>query len=134
VSRAVVPTIGVALFDQLVAWLLPAAVFFAYARVFSRHARIVDFIGMVGLARVPVLLSSLVTGLLLRDAVADPFRMTPGLLLVAASGLLFLGLHITLLYTGFKNASGLTGARLVGGFIGMCITAEVLSKLALFAL
>ncbi len=129
-----VPSVGVALLDQLVSWPLPAALFFFYARAFSRHVRLLDFLGMVGLARLPVLLGSLVIGVVLRGAASDPFRMTPGLLLVMAFGLVFLGLHITLLYTGFKNASGFTGARLIAGFIGMCLLAEVASKLALLAL
>lgn len=133
VGRAV-PSLTVAVVDQLASWPLPATVFFLYARVFSRHVRLVDFIGMVGLARLPVLLGSVVIGIALRGAVVDPFKMTPGLLLVMALGLVFLGLQITLLYTGFKNASGFTGARLVGGFIGISILAEVASKLALLAL
>jgi hypothetical protein len=129
-----VPSLGVALVDQLVSWPLPATLFFLYARAFSLHVRLLDFIGMVGLARLPVLIGSLVIGVVLPDAGADPSRMTPGLLLVLALGLVFLGLQITLLYTGFKNASGFTGARLVGGFVGMSIAAEVASKLALLAL
>lgn len=128
------PSVTVALVDQLVSWPLPAALFFLYARAFSRHVRLLDFVGMVGLARLPVLLGSLAIGVFLRDMAIDPFKMTPSLLLVMALGLVFLGLQITLLYTGFKNASGFTGARLVGGFIGMCIAAEVASKLALLAL
>ena len=50
----VTPSILTSLSDQAVAWLLPALCFFAYARIFTRHVRLIDFIGMVGLARFPI--------------------------------------------------------------------------------
>jgi hypothetical protein len=132
VSRTVVPSLQVALVDQLASWLVPALCFWAYARVLSRSVRLVDFVGMVGLARVPVVVSAVLNVLLLRMVTVDASRFTPGLLLVAVVGLVFLALHLTLLYRGFKNASGLSGAKLVGGFIGVGLAAEVLSKLVLF--
>jgi hypothetical protein len=132
VSRTTVPSLRVALVDQLVAWLVPAVCFWAYARVFSRGVRLVDFVGMVGLARVPVVVSALITVVLVRNIAVDPSRLGPGVLLVAFVGLVFLALYLTLLYRGFKNASGLSGSKLVGGFVGVCLAAEVVSKLVLF--
>lgn len=131
VQRAVVAPIHVSLLEQLAAWILPAMVFWAFARAFTKHARLVDFIGMVGLARLPVFLSAL-AGLALVPAVpVDPtsIKLTPGLLVLAAVAIVLLAANITLLYQGFKNASGLTGPKLVGGFIALLFGAEALSKL-----
>ena len=131
VNRGAVPPISVALVDQLAGWILPALCFFAYARVFSRHVRLVDFVGMAGVARLPILLGALVTLPLMP---ADPtalMKLTPALVPIAVFGLLFVVLNVTLLYNGFKNASGLTGAKLVIGFVGLVLVVEVLSKLVI---
>ena len=136
VHRGVAPPLSVALLDQVVGWILPALCFWAYARVFARLVRLIDFVGMAGLARLPILLSALVTLPLLpsgleKGAIPD---LTPGLLVIALAGLVFLVLNITLLYKGFKNASGLEGRRLVLGFVGLVVLVEGLSKLVLLLL
>lgn len=38
------------------------------------------------------------------------------------------------MYKGFKNASGLTDAKLVGGFVGLVVVVEALSKLLILVL
>ena len=134
VDRAVVPPFRVALSDQLVAWLLPAVCFWAYARVFTRHVRLVDFVGKTGLARLPTLIGALVLVPLMPEHLAVPPEITPALLAVALVAVVFGVANVTLLYYGFKNASGLTGAKLVGGFIGLLIGVEALSKLLLVLL
>ena len=128
---APVPTL-VALADQLAAWPLAALVFFAYARVFSRHVRLLDFLGMTGFARLPILLMAIpMRAIMSGFDPRDPMHLPPGFLAVALVSLVFVALNINLLYQGFKNASGLSGPKLVWGFIGLFVAAETASKLAL---
>ena len=63
-----------------------------------------------------------------------PPEVTPALLAVALVAVVFGVANVTLLYFGFKNASGLTGVKLVGGFIGLLIGVEALSKVVLMFL
>ncbi len=132
VNRGVAPSMSVALLDQCAGWLLPALCFWAYARVFSRHVRFIDFLGMTGLARLPILVCALVTLPLLPSGALHVDKLDPALLVIALFGLLFVVLNVTLLYKGFKNASGLTGTKLVGGFVALVVVVEALSKLLLF--
>lgn len=134
VNPGVAPPIHVALLDQLVGWILPALCFWAYARALSRHVRLLDFVGMAGLARLPILLSALVTLPLAPSVPSARPELTPGLLAIALAAIVFLVLNVTLLYKGFKNASGLAGRKLVLGFIGLVILVEALSKLTLVLL
>lgn len=132
VDRAAVPSLRVALTNQLAGWLFPALCFWAYARLFSRHVRLLDFVGVAGLARLPLLIGAVVMLPLMPAHVGVSPELTPALLAVALFGLVFVVANVTLLYRGFKNASGLAGAKLVGGFIGLLVGVEALSKLLLF--
>lgn len=125
------PPLRVAVVDQLSAWLVPALCFWAYARVLQRHVRMIDFVGMVGLARLPLLLAAVPVRSMTRSLLADPTKPGPLALAGICVALLFVAANITLLYGGFKNASGLTGRKLVVGFIVLLIGAEIVSKLAL---
>jgi hypothetical protein len=125
------PPLHTSIAEQLIAWILPALCFWAYARVFARHVRVLDFIGMVGLARLPLLVAAIPVLYAAPLLIANPTHPSPTALLLLTVPLVFVAINITLLYQGFKNASGLTGPRLVGGFIGLLIGAEVISKLAL---
>lgn len=128
----VVVSTTTALADQLVAWPLGAVFFYAYARVLSSHVRFVDFLGMAGFARIPVLVvAALMRPLMPMFGVVDPLHPPVGFLVVAIGSIVFVIAHITLLFQGFKNASGFTGAKLVAGFIGLTLLAEIASKLAL---
>jgi hypothetical protein len=134
VARGRAPSLQVALLDQLVAWILPAACFWIYARLASRHVRWIDFVGMVGLARLPMLLGGVPIALLSQTlsqiTIMTP-RFTPALGGIAAIALGSVAWFITLLYQGFKNASGLQGPKLVGGFVAIVIVAETISKIAI---
>lgn len=134
INRAVVPSLRVALLDQVAGWIVPALFFWAYARVLSKHVRLVDFVGMVGLARLPVLLCGLVVLPFAPEHPILPPKITPALLAQGMLGLVFVVANITLLYKGFKNASGLTGTKLVIGFSGMAIASEAASKIVLLCL
>jgi hypothetical protein len=131
VARAHVAPLGVSVIEQLAGWLLPAFLFWAYARIFARHVRPLDFLGMIGLARLPTLLAALPIALLSPEQSGLPTRLTPALLAVVFIGLACFGWNITLLYQGFKNASGLRGPKLVFGMVAMVIVAEAASKLVL---
>lgn len=120
-----------ALVEQGIDWLLPALLFWGYARAMSRHVRLIDFVGFIGVARVVAIAQGLATFLLTPDALAALPRITPSLMLVAVIGLALFGWQMALLFFGFKNASNLTGAKLGGGFVALVVAAEVTTKLAL---
>jgi Yip1 domain len=130
-NRTHVASLRVALVEQLVSWLLPALLFWAYARTASRHARPIDFLGMAGLSRLPFVLAAVPIALLSPDVTRLPLQITPALLIIALLGVAALAWTVTLLYQGFKSASGLRGARLVVGFVTMALASEVASKLVL---
>ena len=129
-------SLGVAASEQAVSWILAALVFWAYARAVTRHVRVVDFIGFVGVARAPFVLGAAVWLALV------PRNLTPAWLaehklrvtLVAWGLIPFLVWFGLLLYRGFKNASGLAGPKLGVGFAGVLVIAEAASKLALHLL
>jgi hypothetical protein len=131
VNRAHVASLRVALVEQLVSWLLPALLFWAYARTVSRHARPIDFLGMTGLARLPFVLAAGPIALLSPDVTRLPLQVSPALLAIALLGAAALAWTVTLLYQGFKSASGLRGTRLVAGFLTMVLASEAASKLVL---
>lgn len=133
-NAAAPPTLRVAMIDQLAGWLVPALCFWAYARAWSKHVRLVDFVGMAGLARLPLLVGALVMFPLVPPTLPDPPQPTPALLAVALLAMIFVVANVTWLYQGFKNASGLAGKKLVVGFIGLVLGVEALSKLVIFVL
>jgi hypothetical protein len=124
-------TFGTSLREQAVAWLVPSLLFWIYARVMASHARIVDFLGFVGLSRAALLAIAMVV------VVADPalptqaVPMTPSLAFVVAGTLPLLAWFFVLLFAGFRNASGLVEGKLVGGFVGITVASEVVAKVLL---
>jgi cytochrome c oxidase subunit IV len=125
-----------ALVEQLASWIVPAILFWIYARVLSRHVRLIDFVGMTGLARWPLLLGALVL-LPVVPGVASARAgetLSPALLVTLVVAVGCVVLDVVLLYKGFKNASGLTGTKLVAGFIGLALLGEIVSKVVLSAL
>jgi hypothetical protein len=131
VAHGHIAPLRVSMLEQLVGWGLPAVLLFAYARVVARHVRLIDFVGVVGLARAPIVLAAVPIALLSPDAASSAAMLTPGMLASLCFALACLGWSGTLLYQGFKNASGMRGPALVGGLIGMVIASEAASKLAL---
>ncbi|WP_437624915.1 YIP1 family protein [Sorangium sp. So ce1151] len=123
--------IRTALLEQVVAWPLPALLFWAYARLLRRRVRLIDFLGVTGLARAPLALAALALALLAPEAPAGAPTLTPGLAALAVAATLCLAWFLTLLYQAFRNASGLRGAALIAGFIGLVLASEILSKVAL---
>jgi hypothetical protein len=60
-------------------------------------------------------------------------HVSPALVAVALVGVVVLVANVTWLYKGFKNASGLTGSKLVGGFVVLSLVLEALSKLVIWS-
>jgi hypothetical protein len=139
-NRAHPPSLRTALVDQLAAWLVPAICFWLYAYVMSRRTgaawrpRMIDFIGMTGLARLPILIGGIVLFPLVPATVTIPPKLTPALLTLVLLSLAVVAVNVTWLFKGFKNASGLAASKLVGGFIGLVVVVEVVSKLVIWAL
>ena len=119
----------VAVIDQLVAFPLTALVFWSVARLAVRHVRLVDVLGVVGVARAPAVALALPLGLLAVRHTGT--TMSPALALTIVAALAGLGTQIYLLVIGFRTATGLRGARLTWLFIGGLVLAEVVTKVAL---
>ncbi|WP_437969436.1 YIP1 family protein [Sorangium sp. So ce260] len=120
-----------ALLEQVLVWPLPALLFWAYARLLRCRVRIVDFLGVTGLSRAPLALAAIALGLLAPEPPAGAPRLTPELAVFAVLATLCLVWFLTLLYQAFKNASGLRGAPLIAGLIGLVLVSEIVSKVAL---
>jgi hypothetical protein len=120
-----------ALLEQVVVWPLPALLFWAYARLLRRRVRLIDFLGVVGLSRAPLALAAIALGLLAPPLPPGIPALTPELAVIAVLAALGLLWSLTLLVQGIKNASGLRGAPLIAGLIGLVLASEILSKVAL---
>ncbi|WP_437280460.1 YIP1 family protein [Sorangium sp. So ce375] len=130
VAPAVIPY-RTALLEQIVVWPLPALLFWAYARLLGRRVRIIDFLGVIGLSRAPLALAAIALGLLAPPLPPGIPTLTPELAVIAVLAALGLVWSLTLLVQGIKNASGLRGAPLIAGLIGLVLASEILSKVAL---
>ena len=130
VVKGAVP-IGVALADQLVAFVLTAVVMWGAARFVSR-ARFVDVLGAVGLSRAPIVLVAvplaLLVPLLPKNPTAPPNLALLGVVVFALVGI---GAQIWLLVLGFRTASGIRGGKLAVAIVGGLFVAELVTKAAL---
>ncbi|WP_441288320.1 YIP1 family protein [Sorangium sp. KYC3313] len=129
-TPAVIPY-RTALLEQVVAWPLPALLFWTYARLLRRRVRLIDFLGVIGLSRAPLALAAVALGLLAPRLPVGAPAFTPELAVIAVLGTVCLVWSLTLLVRGFRNASGLRGAPLIAGLIGLSLLSEILSKVAL---
>ncbi|MDX2055071.1 MAG: hypothetical protein SFV15_21900 [Polyangiaceae bacterium] len=128
-------SISDALADQVVAWPLTAAVFWGAANILARQLRFVDFLGYVGVARLPYLIPAAVAASMKDQLSVAPEKLIasppPGLLLLSLVTVPVVVWMVTWLWQGFRTASGLRGAKSGFLFVGALVFAEVLSKLAL---
>lgn len=132
VIREPVPWATVAA-EVVIGWMGGALVFWLLALVFAKHARLIDFIGAVGLARAPSLLTGALAVLLVpSDAAAmfSPVRLA----LVLPPLLVTVAWQIVLLVFGVRNATGLRGGKLAVLVVLGIFAAELASKLALHVL
>jgi hypothetical protein len=128
------PSFARVVIEQIVAWPLTAGVFWLAALAFVRRARAIDFLASVGVARLPLLAVGAMAAAMKDRLPSRPTEVpsaTPALLILAALSLPAVIWMITLLFQGFRTASGLRGTR--GGvlFAAAVVLAEVLSKVAL---
>ena len=128
------PSIGSAALELAVAWPLGAAVLWGGAQAVKRGQRFIDFLAGVGIARMPLALAGLLLGGLTYGVPSEahaPFSVRTAAILAIA--LVAVAWHLTLLYRGFKHASGLSGPKLVATFVATVVVAEIASKLVLYA-
>jgi hypothetical protein len=128
------PAMLVGLVDQLAAWPLGAATFWLVARVLAGPGRrFVDFLGAVGIARVPAVLFALPLHLLVPASLvgAGVPRMSPSLFVVIVLALVAIAWQIALLFFGYRSASGLRGPKLGFSLAFAIVVAEVISKVAI---
>jgi hypothetical protein len=122
----------------LVAWPLGAILLWLASLLAGRQGRFVDFLGVVGVARVPAVIFTLpMAALVLIDPppVLQPGQMSevrPVMLALSLLVLAGIGWCVTLDYRGFVTASGLKGARRWVAFVLAALIAEVLAKMMLF--
>jgi hypothetical protein len=124
----------------LVAWPLGAFVLWLASLVAGRGGRLIDFMALVGVARLPSVLLALPIAVILAahdGSSATPGALpvpTPALLAITALGLAGVAYFIVLSYRGFVTASGLRGSRRVVAFVAGTLLAEVASKIVLVSL
>lgn len=124
--------LGVALFDQLLAWPVTAAIIWLVARPLARQGRYVDLLAAVGLARLPLLVLGALAALVDVPAGEVPTAPTPGLLILAFGSLPLLAWFFTLLVTGLRTATGLRGGRLALASILAIVLAEAATRALLW--
>lgn len=136
-----------AVLEQVLAWPLVALVAYGAARIAGAKTdtRPVDMLSAVGLARLPLVLSGVLSLLLMpklppgADADTAIKTLTEGAGLVrtlVAAGLTLplVVFFFVLLVRGYRTASGLSGARLAVSALGFIVVAEVISKVVLMSL
>lgn len=129
------PALVTALVEQLVAWPLVALVLWLAGRALTRKGRFVDLLGVVGVARLPLLgVAAFTTALLDPTLVIGPDGLpavTPALIVVALTTIPLVVWTIVLAWTGFRTATAARGVSGGVGFTVALLVAELLSKLAL---
>ena len=122
--------------EAAVAWPLGALLFWVISLVAARQGRLIDFLGVVGVARIPALVMGVVMAI---AALLSPPGITPDhppqltgrLIAIAVIACICLPWRIGMLYKGFSTASGLRGARSVLAFMVGILMAEFGSKMVL---
>ncbi|HTV23867.1 MAG TPA: YIP1 family protein [Polyangiaceae bacterium] len=129
-----------ALAEAAVAWPLGALVLWVVSLVAGRQGRFIDFLGVVAVARVPLVASGVLlvplTYLNPRPLFTPehPPELGVKMLAMALVGTAGLICCVTLLYRGFVTASGLKGPPRVVAFVAGALVAEIASKATLIAL
>jgi hypothetical protein len=118
--------------DAAVSWPLTAATLWIMALAVARRGRPVDFLAAVGLARLPSVLGG--AALLAIHPLAASSGSAPSLWVMTLITVLAMSAitgTVTLLFVGYRTASGLGGAKLVLSFNAAIALAEALSKIIL---
>ncbi len=132
--------VGVAIIDQLIAWPVSALILWLVALPFARKSRFVDFLAVLGIARVLQLIGGLALPLLTPDVevmarmASDPMSAAGevvGMIPMIIVAVVIIAWFIATLVFGFRHASGLRGGKLVIAFLIGIFVAEAASKLLL---
>jgi hypothetical protein len=141
-------------YEALADWLIVALIFWAGAAIFARKTkpRALDFFGMLGVGRLPFLMSGLLflPGLLgglmdevnkvVQQGLAHPDQLMSQLLAMPGFVWLVVGIGVMMAiflwgmflnYFAVREASGMEIGPAVGLFIGGTILAEIVSKVAI---
>ena len=121
----------VALWDQIVAWPLTALVFWLTSRAVGQKGRVSDFLGAVGVARIPLVLIGILIGGLGPRARIDTSSPSIGAVALVLGVLPLVAWAVVLLLNGFRNASGLREGKSTRVFFVALVVAEILSKVVL---
>jgi hypothetical protein len=129
--------LAVSLLDAVSAWLPAALVFWVVSLVAARQGRFVDFLALIGVARLPLVAFAVPIALVSKVApvpVPAPGQVPAlgiGVIVIVTCALASLGWVLTLAYRGFGTASGLRGPRRVVAFVTAVVLSEAASKLVL---
>lgn len=132
--------LGTSLLDALSAWLPAAVVFWLVSLAAARQGRFIDFLALIGVARLPLVAFALPIAWISKVApvsVPSPGQVPAlgiGVLAIVSCALASLAWSLTLAYRGFGTASGLRGPRRIVAFVTALVLAEAASKLALHLL
>ncbi len=135
--------VGVAIIDQLIAWPVSALILWLAALPFARKSRFVDFLAVLGIARVLQLIAGLVLSPLtpdmevMRRMASDPTSATGeivGMLPMIIVAIVLISWFIATLVFAFRHASGLRGGRLAIAFIIGIFVTEAASKIILLVM
>jgi hypothetical protein len=125
----------VAFMEQVVAWPVTAISLWALAKVLHKQIRLSDFIGFVGVARLPLLLAAVSLVLVVQNSLFtqtyQSFTQSSFLLLIGVT-LPWYCWFIALLFNAYKVASGMRGTKLIVSFMVGIFLAETISKIGLW--
>lgn len=127
---ATAPTWKQALLDQAGGFIAPVCVAWLVAIAFRGRGRWIDFVGAVGLARLPNVLAAGVLAILVTGV--DPSHRVRASIALAGAVSVALGAiawGLVLHYRGFVNASGLARNRRALAFVVFIVAAEIASKI-----
>lgn len=120
-----------ALVDLVLTWPVTALILFAVARPIAGQGRLVDFLSTVNVARIPLIASGLLSGVLRDHFLRDPGGLSVAAFAVTLVVVLCAAWHLTLLVTGVRTVTGLRGGKLALALVVGLVLAEVLTKFAL---
>ncbi len=127
------PALAVIVTDILIAWMVMFLFLYAAIRLLGKTARLIDIAGAVGVARLPLLLSSIPVYYTAPD-IETPEEVLAlqgsemGWLIAGALlSLPFFVWFIVLLFNAFKVNSNQKGWKLGVGFVGAIVVAEIAS-------
>lgn len=130
--------LGLILYQNIMCWLVLSIVLMITAKVLQKHKiRIIDFLGTVALARIPTLIATfylmilrigypsvlaidLSHGYQLHYSIAQYIFMIPVIILAIWQAVIY--------FYAFKESSGLTGKKLILGFLVGVILAENIAQ------